>query len=441
MVLGGLVLFLVPTLSEAGVPGIVHFQGFLTDDGGQPLSGTYSVLFSIYDVESEGTALWSEQHSVSCDDGFFSLTLGPTNPIDLTFSSQYWLGIKVESNNEMTPRYQLSSVPYAFWTAIADSALNAGVASFAEIADSSAIAGTSGYCSAAGVADSALVAGSAGTATASEIADSAIVAGSSVVAAAADSANGVRWANISGMPADFADGVDDEGAAGDHHSLDASDGDPVDAIYVNDDGWVGIGINTPTRKLHVHSLGGDVAHAQFTNWNTGFDANSGLILGINGAGHGYITHRTIGKYLYMGTNNSTDLTITPDGDVGIGSLSPSSKLDVFGTVEVQGFQMITGATDGYVLTCDGSGVGTWQASRAGAMDEKWFTSGDDVIFDPAGDVGIATRAPQRKLHVGDAIRLEPLSSAPSNPAEGDMYMDATTHKLMVYDGSTWRGCW
>jgi hypothetical protein len=57
------------------------------------------------------------------------------------------------------------------------------------------------------------------------------------------------------------------------------------------------------------------------------------------------------------------------------------------------------------------------------------------------NVGVGTRAPQRKLHVGDAMRLEPLSAAPTPAAEGDMYMDAGTHKLMVYDGTTWHACW
>ena len=41
----------------------------------------------------------------------------------------------------------------------------------------------------------------------------------------------------------------------------------------------------------------------------------------------------------------------------------------------------------------------------------------------------------------DLSHIEPRSSAPANPTEGDVYMDATTHKLMVYDGTTWQACW
>ncbi len=38
---------------------------------------------------------------------------------------------------------------------------------------------------------------------------------------------------------------------GDGHSLDAVDGDPVDAVFVNEEGFAGIGTNTPLAGLHV----------------------------------------------------------------------------------------------------------------------------------------------------------------------------------------------
>lgn len=37
----------------------------------------------------------------------------------------------------------------------------------------------------------------------------------------------------------------------DGHSLDAADGDPIDVVFVDNDGNVGVGITTPTDKLHV----------------------------------------------------------------------------------------------------------------------------------------------------------------------------------------------
>jgi hypothetical protein len=58
-----------------------------------------------------------------------------------------------------------------------------------------------------------------------------------------------------------------------------------------------------------------------------------------------------------------------------------------------------------------------------------------------GRVGLGVVSPQRTLHVSDAIRLEPQSSAPTAPSMGDMYVRSSDGKLMVYDGTTWRACW
>jgi len=44
-------------------------------------------------------------------DGIYSVIL---SSIDLDFSSQYYLGLKVESDSEMTPRINLTSSPYSF---------------------------------------------------------------------------------------------------------------------------------------------------------------------------------------------------------------------------------------------------------------------------------------------------------------------------------------
>jgi hypothetical protein len=57
------------------------------------------------------------------------------------------------------------------------------------------------------------------------------------------------------------------------------------------------------------------------------------------------------------------------------------------------------------------------------------------------NIGIGVASPARTLHVKDVMRLEPLTSAPSNPAKGDMYFDGTLNKLRVFDGSTWQSCW
>ncbi len=69
------------------------------------------------------------------------------------------------------------------------------------------------------------------------------------------------------------------------------------------------------------------------------------------------------------------------------------------------------------------------------------TADDQFLIRASGGVGINTASPARSLHVNDVMRLEPRASAPGGASEGDMFMDSTTHKLMVYDGSTWQACW
>ena len=106
-----------------------------------------------------------------------------------------------------------------------------------------------------------------------------------------------------------------------------------------------------------------------------------------------------------------DLTIDTAGKVGIGTLSPTQKLDVSGTAQMTGFKMPTDASAGYVLTSDASGVGTWQAATGGGTIggsgtadylSKWTNSstlGNSVIYDDGTNVGIGTASPIRKMEV------------------------------------------
>ena len=105
----------VPPPPPVEIPHLVRFQGTLGDAYETPLDGTFNLTFSIYDVEAGGVPLWQElQQSVVVQDGILDVELGSVTPLDLPFDKQYWLGVKVETDEEMTPRFKLTTVPYAF---------------------------------------------------------------------------------------------------------------------------------------------------------------------------------------------------------------------------------------------------------------------------------------------------------------------------------------
>lgn len=110
-------LVLVPT-AHATVPSTMSYQSQLTDGSGVNVpDGAYSLTFALYDVSTGSAPLWSEtQAGVSVANGLFSVVLGSTTSLSVPFDRQYWLGIRVGADPELTPRTPLTSVPYALAT-------------------------------------------------------------------------------------------------------------------------------------------------------------------------------------------------------------------------------------------------------------------------------------------------------------------------------------
>lgn len=116
----------------------MNFQGRLLNSSGNPLSGTHSVQFTIYDGIGVGHVKWQETQSVVSDvNGMFAVLLGSVNPIaDSVFfmpciffgcDSLRYLGIKVGADPELTPRTLLTVSPFAYRVSSIDGALGGSV--------------------------------------------------------------------------------------------------------------------------------------------------------------------------------------------------------------------------------------------------------------------------------------------------------------------------
>ena len=98
----------------AQVPDIISYQGILKNTDGSLVSdGTYSITFKIYESETGSTEIWSEIQSVSISDGLVNVNLGDVAALNISFDTQYWLGITIAGGTELSPRTKLTSVPYS----------------------------------------------------------------------------------------------------------------------------------------------------------------------------------------------------------------------------------------------------------------------------------------------------------------------------------------
>ncbi|MEM7531664.1 MAG: hypothetical protein AAF639_05795 [Chloroflexota bacterium] len=106
--------------THAPSTSIIPYQGRLADADGNPLSATVDMRFRLYDTAEGGTPLWAEAwtdaNGVQVTDGMFNVMLGSMTPISATVmneNSSLFLGLAAGDDDEMTPRVQLGSVPFA----------------------------------------------------------------------------------------------------------------------------------------------------------------------------------------------------------------------------------------------------------------------------------------------------------------------------------------
>ncbi|MBD3368272.1 MAG: hypothetical protein GF405_08925 [Candidatus Eisenbacteria bacterium] len=371
----------------AAPPATMSYQGVLRDDLGNVVpDGTYQMEFTIYDSETAGNTLWAGSKHVAVTDGIFDVILGSDTPLDIPFDARYWLGIAVEGEPELTPRVELTAAPYARRAAVADS-IEGGLPGDTDWTESGGnVYRTSGNV---GIGTSSPshdldVQGSAHAgqlhfyemdgimATLSTLSASAVYVSSQFDLPSGAADGHVLTSDAYGQGTwQPAPGVTPPGSSGDIIFNDGGSLGATPNLYydaVND--RLGIGTNSPVTDLDVDG------HARMSNLTVANTVDASNVMAPT---------------FSLSTGQITDLTVS-----SVFTLSDSP-------------------VDGYVLTSDASGNGTWQPAPTGIGGSGTsnyvprFSSSttltNSVVYDDGSSVGIGTTTPSATLDVAGSLSV------------------------------------
>ncbi|MDR4891132.1 MULTISPECIES: hypothetical protein [unclassified Chryseobacterium] len=164
-------------------------------------------------------------------------------------------------------------------------------------------------------------------------------------------------------------------------------------LSITSAGDVGIGTNAPNTKLTVTTADN----------NFGFSHTNGTVVLTSYIGSGIGSFGTTSNNdLRLMTNNFPRLSITPGGDVGIGTNAPNTKLTVSTPDNNFGFSHTNGTA---VLTSYiGSGIGSFGTTTNN--DLRLMTNNfPRLSITPGGNVGVNTSTPQEALHVNGSVQV------------------------------------
>ncbi len=302
------------------MPAYISYQGKLTDDMGDPVdSSGLNMQFRIYDNATSGTLLWEEQQTVAVEDGIYNVLLGSVTSTYGSFdpalfsSDNRWFEVEVDSE-VMTPRLQVTSVAYS---------MQSGNADTLDGLDASAL-DQAGHVADTGNPHS-VTAAQTGAATVSDI----------------------TWGNLSGIPGGFADGVDNTGIS--------SESDPTVLTSVKDgvswgeltgipggfaDGVDNTGISSESDPTVLASVKDGITWTEVASRPSGLD--DGDDIGLTSESDPQVGSNTTN---YVPKWNGSALisgSMFDNGNVGIGTASPSADLDVNGDINTSGSYWIDG---------------------------------------------------------------------------------------------------
>ena len=93
-----------------------------------------------------------------------------------------------------------------------------------------------------------------------------------------------------------------------------------------------------------------------------------------------------------------DMFSIPDGNIGLGTMNPLAKLDVFGNIAINGKEIIN---ESGVWVGDPTGL---QGPQGPPGDSRWGLNGDNIYY-TNGSVSIGTASPLSKFQITDGAVL------------------------------------
>lgn len=232
-----------------------------------------------------------------------------------------------------------------------------------------------------------------------------------------------------------------------------------DRIYIKKDGDVGIGTTQPEEILDVHGniiLGDRSADQQALRFKTG---SGDWQIGSNNLGNGTNSNQL---FIYDVNSSSTYMTIqSGTGNIGIGTNSPTAKLQVNGAIKIKQDNTIdhnsTNYDDGimfenptgvhnYYMGYGDSGwftIGGYHPGASTIYNEFFRAHGSLILLDPDndGNVAIGKTSANNKLDVAGGITSNSLfintGGSITLPWEGEIRVSSNlTHKKVFTTGYT-----
>jgi len=187
--------------------------------------------------------------------------------------------------------------------------------------------------------------------------------------------------------------------------------DSIDNVLmkVQSGGNVGIGTTSPNYKMTIGQGSSD--NFNYVEINS---ATWGGVLFHGGGRGGNITYNHSDNYLQFGTSPGdgtgpwTRMRIDKDGNVGIGTISPGTKLEIFDSLPSLRLNGHSTSSPWQILV-NSFGL-TFYRETGGGHDLRIDNSGNVQI--PNGNLGIGTTAPQESLHTTGKIRTDGITGIP-----------------------------